>query len=100
MVGSAGGAEFQLGVFGGLLVLAIVAVVLSAALYPTQWGLFVCTCILPSAATSLGPMGSEYACIIVLNEVLPYVLLPVTAAACAAIGDDEELRYETSSASR
>ncbi|DAZ93017.1 TPA: hypothetical protein N0F65_011310 [Lagenidium giganteum] len=54
----------QVGIFGGLFLLALIAVILSAVLYPTQWGLFV---------------------------LLPYFLLPVTAAACASLGDDEEM---------
>ncbi|TMW63498.1 hypothetical protein Poli38472_002439 [Pythium oligandrum] len=56
--------SLQLGIFGSLLVVALVCVILSAALYPTQWGLFV---------------------------LLPYILLPITAAGCAALGDDDEL---------
>ncbi|TYZ66004.1 hypothetical protein PybrP1_005369, partial [[Pythium] brassicae (nom. inval.)] len=54
-----------LAVFGVLFLLALVGVVLEAALYSTQWGLFV---------------------------LFPYVLLPVTAVACAALGDSDDMR--------
>uniref|UniRef100_K3WEG6 Vacuolar protein sorting 55 n=1 Tax=Globisporangium ultimum (strain ATCC 200006 / CBS 805.95 / DAOM BR144) TaxID=431595 RepID=K3WEG6_GLOUD len=57
-----------LSVFGVLFLLALVGVILEAALYPTQWGLFV---------------------------LFPYVLLPVTAAACATLGDSEEMSIYT-----